>query len=138
MNQQTTVHPIDTVLQAFARGDAETLLRHIDEQIDFRIDHYRDETDVSWQRAHDRQGLVQVLQRLGQEVFPKGTRIVSATSTALGGDWVVTQLRQQFHYGLQDRMVDSRSCIISHSSEGRCDYFRETVATVEALEGAAA
>lgn len=35
-------------------------------------------------------------------------------------------------------MVDSRSCIISHSSEGRCDYFRETVATVDALEGAAA
>lgn len=138
MNQPTAVHPIDIVLQAFAQGDADTLLRHIDDKIDFRIDHYQDDTDVSWQRAESKQELVQLLQRLGTEVFPKGTRIVSTSSTPLGGDWVITQLRQQFYYGVQERMVDSQTWIVSHSSQGRCDYFREIVGTVQLLETAPA
>lgn len=130
MNAKITTYPIDAVLSAFAGGDVENLLRHIDDQIDFRIDHYQDEADISWQKAADKAGLIQVLQRLAAEVFPQGTRILSTSSTPLGNDWVITKLHQQFYYGVQDQEVDSLTWIVSHSEEGRVDYFRETVTNV--------
>ena len=41
-------HPIDQVLMAFAQGDVPTLLNVIADDVDFRIDHYRDDADTSW------------------------------------------------------------------------------------------
>jgi hypothetical protein len=87
----TMPYPIDHVLNAFAAGDVPTLLAHIDDGVDFRIDHYRDTADVSWQQAKDKAGLLAVLQRLAAEVFPRGTQIVQTESQALGGDWVLTR-----------------------------------------------
>lgn len=137
MNDQTAIQPIDTVLRAFEKGDVETLLNHIADDIDFRIDHYRDDTDVAWQQASSKAGLLQVLQRLGAEVFPKGTEMKEVSSRHLGDGWVVTKLQQQFYYGLQAQTVSSLTWIVSHSKEGRCDYFRETVTNVIPLANGA-
>ena len=61
---------IGQVLTKFAAGDP-SLFELIAEDIDFRIDHFRDEADTSWQQADSRNSLAQVIGRLGQEVFPK-------------------------------------------------------------------
>lgn len=127
---QAETKTIDTILRAFEKGDVATLLDHIDDNIDFRIDHYRDEADVSWQKAAGRGELLALLQRLGTEIFPKGTRMLAVSSNPLGGGWVLTKLQQQFYYGVQQQNVDSATWIISHSKDGKCDYFRETVANV--------
>ena len=122
-------HPIDLVLTAFARGDVPALLSMIADDVDFRIDHYRDDTDTGWQVAGNKAELLAVLQRLGAEVFPRGTAIVHTHSQALGDGWVLTQLRQRFFYAVQQRDVESVTWITSHSQGGRLDYFRETVTT---------
>jgi len=126
----TTRHPIDHVLAAFAAGDVPRLLAHIDDAVDFRIDHYRDAADVSWQQAQGKAGLLAVLQRLAAEVFPRGTRIVETESQTLGNGWVLTRFHQRFFYAVQQREVESLTWIVSHAVQGRLDYFRETVTTI--------
>ena len=63
---------IGQLLHKFAQGDA-TMVSHIADDIDFRIDHFKDDLDLSWQAADSLPALLGVLGRLGQEVFPKGT-----------------------------------------------------------------
>ena len=123
--------PIDRVLQAFEAGNVAELMDHIADDIDFRIDHFHDEADTSWQVAADKAGLMAVLQRLATEVFPKGTRILERHSTPLGDDWSLTRLHQAFFYGVSQCDVNSVTWIISHASQGQLDYFRETVTTID-------
>jgi ketosteroid isomerase-like protein len=124
---------IDTVLRAFERGDVATLLQHIDDNIDFRIDHYQDDHDISWQRATNKDEFLAMLRRVASEVFPQGTKLLDVATEDLGGGWAMTRMHQQFYYGVQARHVDSRTWIVSHSHDGRCDYFRETVGTLRPL-----
>lgn len=126
----TTNFPIDRVLAAFEKGDVPTLLGSVADDLDFRIDHYRDDADTSWQVARNQADLLTVLQRLGTEIFPRGTQIVHTHSQPLGDDWVMTQLSQRFFYGVQQREVESLTWILSHSQNGQLDYFRETVTTI--------
>ncbi|ODS65419.1 MAG: hypothetical protein ABS37_08035 [Acidovorax sp. SCN 65-108] len=126
----TTNFPIDRVLAAFEKGDVPTLLGSVADDLDFRIDHYRDDADTSWQVARNQADLLTVLQRLGTEIFPQGTQIVHTHSQPLGDDWVMTQLSQRFFYGVQKREVESLTWILSHSQNGQLDYFRETVTTI--------
>ena len=123
-------HPIDQVLMAFAQGDVPTLLNVIADDVDFRIDHYRDDADTSWQVARSKAELLAVLQRLATEVFPRGTAIVHTHSQDLGNGWVLTQFHQRFFYAVQQRDVGSVTWITSHSQGGQLDYFRETVTTI--------
>ena len=123
-------HPIDQVLMAFAQGDVPTLLNVIADDVDFRIDHYRDDADTSWQVARSKAELLAVLQRLGAEVFPRGTAIVRTHSQDLGNGWVLTQFHQRFFYAVQQRDVESVTWITSNSQGGQLDYFRETVTTI--------
>ena len=123
-------HPIDQVLTAFAQGDVPTLLNVIADDVDFRIDHYRDDADTSWQVARSKAELLTVLQRLATEVFPRGTAIVRTNSQDLGNGWVLTQFHQRFFYAVQQRDVESVTWITSHSQGGQLDYFRETVTTI--------
>lgn len=134
---QAETKTIDTILRAFENGDVATLLAHVDDGIDFRIDHYQDDTDVSWQKAAGRGELLGLLQRLGAEIFPKGTKMLEVSSNPLGGGWVLTKLQQRFFYGVRQQTVDSATWIISHSRDGKCDYFRETVANVLPVSAAA-
>jgi len=131
--QPTTRFPIDHVLAAFAQGDVPTLLAYIADDVDFRIDHYRDTADTSWQQARSKMDLLAVLQRLAVEVFPKGTQIVHTHSTPLGSDWVLTQFHQRFFYAVQQREVESLTWIVSHSQNGQLDYFRESVTTIHSF-----
>lgn len=124
---------IDTVLRAFERGDVPTLLQHIADDIDFRIDHYQDDADIGWQRGANKADFLAVLQRLGSDIFPQGTKLLAVDTEDLGDGWAMTKMRQQFYYGLQARHVDSQTWIVSHSRDGQCDYFRETVATLRPL-----
>ena len=124
------LHAIDHVLSAFAQGDVPRLLAHIADDVDFRIDHYRDDADTSWQVARSKAELLAVLQRLATEVFPRGTAIVRTHSQDLGNGWVLTQFHQRFFYAVQQRDVESVTWITSHSQGGQLDYFRETVTTI--------
>ncbi|KRD13530.1 hypothetical protein ASE39_19290 [Acidovorax sp. Root267] len=126
----TTNFPIDRVLAAFEKGDVPTLLGSVADDMDFRIDHYRDDADTSWQVARNKADLLAVVQRLGTEIFPRGTKIVHTHSQPLGNDWVITQLHQRFFYAVQQREVESLTWIVSHSQNGQLDYFRETVTTI--------
>ncbi|WP_127558575.1 hypothetical protein [Saccharospirillum alexandrii] len=131
MQQESSIETIENLLLAFAGGDGEALLSRVDDTIDFRIDHYRDETDVSWQCARDKTELMSVLQRLGLEVFPRGTHIETMQSHDLGEGWVLTEFRQTFYYAVRQKMVRTRNMLLSHSNAGRMDYFRETVASID-------
>ena len=62
------LHAIDHVLSAFAQGDVPRLLALIADDVDFRIDHYRDDADVAWQQAQGKAGVLAVLQRLATEI----------------------------------------------------------------------
>ena len=126
----TTNFPIDRVLAAFEKGDVPTLLGSVADDLDFRIDHYRDDADTSWQVARNKADLLAVVQRLGTEIFPRGTKIVHTHSQPLGNDWVITQFHQRFFYAVQQREVESLTWIVSHSQNGQLDYFRETVTTI--------
>ena len=126
----TTNFPIDRVLAAFEKGDVPTLLGSVADDMDFRIDHYRDDADTSWQVAGNKADLLAVVQRLGTEIFPRGTKIVHTHSQPLGNDWVITQFHQRFFYAVQQREVESLTWIVSHSQNGQLDYFRETVTTI--------
>ena len=74
--QLTPVTASDTVigqvLAKFVVGDP-SLFELIAEDIDFRIDHFRDEVDTDWQKADTRDALISLVGRLGEEIFPKGT-----------------------------------------------------------------
>ncbi|EJE48792.1 hypothetical protein PMI14_06793 [Acidovorax sp. CF316] len=129
-NPATPTYPIDQVIAAFARGDVPTLLAQVADDVDLRIDHYRDGADTSWQVAGDKQGLITLLQRLAVEVFPRGTQILHTHSQPLGNDWVLTQFHQRFFYAVQQREVESLTWIVSHSRDGQVDYFRENVTTI--------
>ncbi|MBT9514876.1 MAG: hypothetical protein IV104_21255 [Acidovorax sp.] len=129
-NPTTPTYPIDHVLAAFAQGDVPALLGRVADDLDFRIDHYRDDADTSWQLARDKAGLLAVLQRLAVEVFPRGTQILHTHSQPLGNDWVLTQFHQRFFYAVQQREVESLTWIVSHSQGEQVDYFRETVTTI--------
>ncbi|WP_299077325.1 hypothetical protein [uncultured Ruegeria sp.] len=120
---------IGQALTKFIFGDA-SLFDLISDDIDFRIEHFRDETDTSWQRANSREALMAVITQLGQEVFPKGTEALGLEVFALGDGWHLTRFEQQFFYGLRQRDVVSRTIIVSHETDGLLDFFRETVTAV--------
>lgn len=128
--QMKPMRPEDTVigqvLAKFVAGDP-SLFALIADAVDFRIDHYRDEADVSWQRAATRADLVEVVTRLGAEVFPRGTEALSLEVQSLGEGWMLTFFHQRFFYGVRGRDVTSRTVILSHEADGALDFFRETV-----------
>lgn len=121
---------IHQLLNRFENGDM-TLLEFVSDEMDLRIDHYKDDADTSWQRCENKTDFIAVLTRLGIEVFPKGTVIKGLSSNALGGGWHVTTLDQSFWYGLAKKNVQSRTYIISHELDGQVDYFRESVTTLQ-------
>ncbi|GAB2187521.1 hypothetical protein [Roseibium sp. LAB1] len=121
---------IHRVLDLFEKGSPE-LFGELSDQLDFRIDHYRDETDISWQTASGLEEMAVVLQRLAQEVFPKGTHVLGLASQALGQGWFFTRFEQRFFYPVKDCECESITYILSHESDGKLDFFRETVTTIE-------
>ncbi len=120
---------IGQVLTKFAAGDP-SLFELIAEDIDFRIDHFRDEADTSWQHATTKNALAQVIGRLGEEVFPKGTEALGVDCFALGAGWHLTLFNQRFFYGVRQREVTSLTYIVSHETDGQLDYFRENVTNI--------
>ena len=127
---------IGQVLIKFAAGDP-SLFELIANDIDFRIDHFRDETNTSWQIADSRNSLAQVIGRLGQEVFQKGTEVLAIDCLALGGGWHLTCFNQRFFYGVRQKDVTSLTYIVSHEADGQLDYFRENVTNIVDLPKAA-
>lgn len=123
---------IGQVLTKFVAGDP-SMFEAIAEDIDFRIDHFRDDVDVSWQHANSREALMSLVGRLGQDVFPKGTTALGIDTFALGDGWHLTRFHQRFFYGVRQRNVTSLTYIVSHEADGMLDFFRETVTnTVDA------
>ncbi|OUR59734.1 hypothetical protein A9Q74_16705 [Colwellia sp. 39_35_sub15_T18] len=122
--------PIHQLLNKFEEGDF-SLLDLISDNIDFRIDHYDDDTDIEWQQCDNKQDFVTVLQRLTSEVFPKGTKIINISSSALQSGWYMTIFEQQFFYAVREAEIFSRTFIISHEVDGKIDYFREHVTEME-------
>ena len=122
--------PIDRALAAFATQDLPALLALVADDVNLRIDHYQDGADTSWQVARNKAEWLAMLQRLGTDVFPRGTTILHTHSQPLGNDWVLTQFHQRFFYAVQQREVESLTWIVSHSRGGQIDYFRETVTTI--------
>lgn len=127
---------IGQVLTKFAAGDP-SLFELIADDIDFRIDHFCDEADTSWQIADSRNSLARVIGRLGQEVFPKGTEALAIDCFALGGGWHLTCFNQRFFYGVRQKDVTSLTYIVSHETDGQMDYFRENVTNIVDLPKAA-
>lgn len=118
------------VMNKFVAGDI-SLIEHIAENIDFRIDHFADhDTDTQWQVASNLEQFVSVLTRLSSDVFPKGTTARKVDTYALGNDWYLTQFKQAFFYGVTQKDVTSETYIVSHQTDGKMDYFRETVTNI--------
>lgn len=126
---RTAETTIGQVLARFAAGDL-SLFELIADDVDFRIDHFRDEADTSWQLATSREALMGVIGRLGQDVFPKGTEALGIDVFALGDGWHLTRFHQRFFYGERQRDVTSVTFIISHEADGLLDYFRENVTNI--------
>ena len=120
---------IGQVLTKFATGDP-SLFELIAEDIDFRIDHFGDEADTSWQRAVTKNALAPVIGRLGEEVFPKGTEVLGIDCFSLGAGWHLTCFNQRFFYGMRQRDVTSLTYMVSHEADGLLDYFRENVTNI--------
>lgn len=131
--QMTPTKPEQTaigqLLNKFVAGDP-TLFELLSDDIDFRIDHFRDEADTSWQQAKSREALIGVITRLGQDVFPKGTKALGIETLALGNGWYLTLFNQRFFYAERQHNVESLTYIISHEADGLVDYFRETVTKI--------
>jgi len=131
--QLTSVATEDTVigqvLAKFAAGDA-SLFEMIADDIDFRIDHFRDEADTSWQHANTRDALMILVGRLGEEVFPKGTNALGIECFELGEGWHLTCFNQRFFYGVRQKDVTSLTYIVSHQNDGKLDFFRENVTNI--------
>lgn len=121
---------IHHLLNRFEKGDM-TLLELIAEDIDLRIDHYKDSADTNWQQCKNKAGFIEVLTRLGTDIFPEGTTITGLHSEALGDGWHITTFDQSFWYGLAQSNVNSRTYIVSHELNGQIDYFRENVSTID-------
>lgn len=132
MSMSKEMTGIQNLLKKFEEGDP-SLMLFVADDIDLTIDHYKDDVDVAWQKCHNKQQFSEVLRRLGEEVFPQGTRIISMSTSDLGDGWFTTQITQKFWYGLWSQQVKSQSIIISHESRQVVDYFRETVQSVEAI-----
>ncbi|CAH9067431.1 hypothetical protein PSECIP111951_03792 [Pseudoalteromonas holothuriae] len=129
MYERNSAIAIHQLLNRFEQGDM-TLLEFIAEDIDLRIDHYKDDADTCWQQCKNKADFITLLTRLGQDIFPKGTTIKSLNSHPLGPGWYCTTFCQSFWYGLAQKDVDSQTYIISHESNGQIDYFREHVSTL--------
>jgi len=126
----TTSRPaIEELLQKFVAGDP-GLMAHLSEDIDFRIDHYADDTDISWQAGQGLEAMGAILTRLATEVFPQGTNALEISVQPLADGWHLTRFHQRFYYGLKACEVTSLTYIISHESNGKVDFFRETVTGV--------
>jgi hypothetical protein len=121
---------IHQLLNRFEKGDM-TLLAFIADDINLRIDHYKDDADIGWQQCENKTGFIELLTRLGTEIFPKGTQITGLSSTALGDGWYITTFDQSFWYGLVEKQVNSRTYIVSHELDGKIDYFRENVSALQ-------
>lgn len=121
---------IHQLLNHFEKGDM-ALLELIADDIDFRIDHYKDEADTSWQQCQNKEEFISVLTRLSSEIFPKGTLITALASESLGDGWYLTTFGQSFWYGLIEKDVTSETFIISHELDGQVDYFRESVTSLQ-------
>ena len=117
---------IGQVLTKFIAGDP-TLFSLIADDVDFRIDHVNDDADTSWQHATSREQLMGVIVLLGEDIFPKGTKSLELNCYELGGGWHLTRFHQAFFYGVRQCDVTSLTYILSHETDGRLDYFRETV-----------
>jgi len=126
---KTAETTIGQVLSRFAAGDP-SLFELIADDVDFRIDHFRDEADTSWQLANSREALIGVMVQLSQDVFPKGTEALGIDVFALGDGWHLTRFNQRFFYGERQRDVTSVTFIISHETDGMLDFFRETVTNI--------
>jgi len=129
-NIEKSVPVIQSLMKHFEAGSPE-LLGCVTEDIDLRIEHYRDDTDVSWQRAENVQDLVGLLGRLAAEIFPQGTQILGLDCRHLGDGWYQTEFVQTFWYPVQDQKVIGRSLFISHEADGKVDFLREIVTSVE-------
>lgn len=123
---------IDSLLQKFVAGDT-SMFNDIAPDIDFAIEHYRDsdDADTSWQRATSLTDLIAVVGRLGIDVFPQGTNAINIETTALGNGWHWTRFHQRFYYAVREKMVESVTYITSHEADGKLDFFREVVTTVD-------
>ena len=106
------------------------LFDYVDTELDLSIDHFKDDADTQWQKSKNAMELGNLFGRLQTEIFPKGTKILRLESQSLGEGWYITHLSQQFWYGLKKEEVIGRSLILSHESDGKVDYFRETVQSV--------
>lgn len=127
----TRVQPIiiHQLMNKFEQGDM-SLFELVDPKIDLKIEHYQDELDISWQQCNTITGFQTVLQRLAEEVFPQGTKILELQSTDLGNGWYLTHLQQTFFYAVRGEQVIGSSVIISHEQNQKINYFREIVQSV--------
>ena len=123
---------IHQLLNRFEKGDM-SLLELVADDINLRIDHYKDEADTKWQQCENKTDFIAVLTRLGTKIFPKGTVINSLSSELLGNGWYITTFDQTFWYGLAEKKVQSRTYIVSHEANGQIDYFRENVGALNYL-----
>ncbi|MBB1271141.1 hypothetical protein [Shewanella sp. SR44-3] len=121
---------IHQLLNRFEKGDM-TLFEFIADDINLRIDHYQDDADISWQQCDNKAGFSELLTRLGTDIFPQGTKINALSSAALGDGWYITTFDQTFWYGVTEKRVNSRTYIVSHELNGKIDYFRENVSTLQ-------
>ena len=126
-NSNIAIHQL---LNRFEQGDM-SLLELVANDIDLRIDHYKDDADTGWQQCDNKADFIEVLTRLGSEIFPNGTTINSLSSEPLGDGWYITTFDQYFWYGLAKKDVQSRTYIVSHELAGQIDYFRESVTTLQ-------
>jgi hypothetical protein len=126
-NSNIAIHQL---LNRFEQGDM-SLLELVANDIDLRIDHYKDDADTGWQQCDNKADFIEVLTRLGSEIFPNGTTINSLSSEPLGDGWYITTFDQSFWYGLAKKDVQSRTYIVSHELAGQIDYFRESVTTLQ-------
>ncbi len=92
---------IHRVLDLFEKGSPE-LFGELSEQLDFRIDHYRDETDVAWQVASGLEEMAGVLQRLAQDVFPKGNTYSRSRFPGIGAGMVPDPFRAKVLLSCQE------------------------------------
>jgi ketosteroid isomerase-like protein len=125
---------IEDLLHAFERGDEAKMDALATNDLDLRIEHYRDERDISWQRSTDRAGFRALLERLAREIFPRGTRILSLETLELGDGWSLTAFRQQFYYPARSKEVIGQTWIVAHELDGQCDYFREIAMPVKDVD----
>ncbi len=124
---------IHKLMKAF-EAKSPQLFSYVSDDIDLRIDHYDDMTDVAWQSCTSSLELQGLLGRLMHDVFPEGTRIDVLKSQALGAGWTLTLLEQTFWYAVTECTVRGKSYITSHEQEGKVDFFREIVYEIEKTE----